>query len=371
MLTQISDKILQTKIRYILPVIIILLLKVVSSFFIYQRLSILGSFYTPWMDYWKESGPVEVWLYLFSAQDTGHYVALTHVWYQYPLYVFFPAYPVLCKVIGLLVGDMWLAAFIISIFFGFASIPLFQMIAEQYMSRAEAVGSTMFFASFPYVFLFTTLSYTESLFLFFTLAAWYLNLKDKFFSSSLAAAVATLTKTYGIVIIIPIAINMISKRKFKHLTVLAIPVMALLGWLYYLYLRTGDAFVFSKQQEYWISLGVQFGWFQNFIEPLLNFNVWKFQEFNYLVVALVLFLAFITFCVFKIDSKLGAYSLILFLSLLYFGNYVSLPRFFAFIFPIWLIVRIKNILALGVAMAFFLLASLLIWYQFLLDVWVT
>jgi Gpi18-like mannosyltransferase len=268
------------------------------------------------------------------------------------------------------VGDMWLAAFMISVSFGFASIPLFQAVAEQYMSKAEAALSTLFFAAFPYVFLFTTISYTESLFLFSTLAAWYLNLKDRFISSSLVAAVATLTKTYGIVIVIPVAINMISKKKFKHLPVLAIPIGTLLGWLYYLYLRTGDAFVFSKQQEYWMQLGMQFGWFQTFIEPLFNYNVWKFQEFNYLVVALVFFLAYIVFCVFKVDSKLGVYSLILFIALLYFGNFVSLPRFFAFIFPIWLVVRIKNVLTLGVAMVFFLLGSLLIWYQFLLDVWV-
>ncbi|MEM3430693.1 MAG: hypothetical protein QXN20_07350, partial [Candidatus Bathyarchaeia archaeon] len=87
--------------------------------------------------------------------------------------------------------------------------------------------------------------------------------------------------------------------------------------------------------------------------------------------ALIIFFAYLVFCTFKIDSKLGVYSLVLFLGLLYFSNFISMPRFFSFIFPVWLTAKIKNILALTVAVAFFILNSLLLWYQFLMAVWVS
>ena len=370
MFRRIKEKLVQGKTRLIIPIAFIAVLKILASLFVYRRLSVLGNFFTPWMEAWGNSGPAQQWVYLFSAQDSGFYVALAKGWYEYPMYVFFPAYPVLCKLIGLVMGDFWIAAFIISFGFGLASLPVFQLIAEDYMQRAEAMASTVLAATFPYVFLFTTISYTESLFLFSSLATWYLYRRDRFIPSIMAATIAALTKTYGITIVIPVAIGLLEKRKFRKLSLLAVPVAALLGWMYYIYQRSGDLFVFSTQQSYWMKLGVQFGWLQHYILPLLNFNVWTFPKFDYLLVSFVIFFGYLAFCVFRVDPKLGAYSLSIFLPLLYMGNFISLPRFFAFIFPIWLVVKTRNVPALAVAVAFFMLNSLLIWYQFILGVWV-
>jgi len=370
MFRRIKEKLVQGKTRLIIPIAFIAVLKILASLFVYRRLSVLGNFFTPWMEAWGNSGPAQQWVYLFSAQDSGFYVALAKGWYEYPMYVFFPAYPVLCKLIGLVMGDFWIAAFIISFGFGLASLPVFQLIAEDYMQKAEAMASTVLAATFPYVFLFTTISYTESLFLFSSLATWYLYRRDRFIPSIMAATIAALTKTYGITIVIPVAIGLLEKRKFRKLSLLAVPVAALLGWMYYIYQRSGDLFVFSTQQSYWMKLGVQFGWLQHYILPLLNFNVWTFPKFDYLLVSFVIFFGYLAFCVFRVDPKLGAYSLSIFLPLLYMGNFISLPRFFAFIFPIWLVVKTRNVPALAVAVAFFMLNSLLIWYQFILGVWV-
>ena len=364
-----SAKIFGGKLRLILPVLIILLLKLLASAFIYQRLRILGSFFTPWMETWGKGGPALWWLYLFSAQDTGFYVALAAAWYSYPMYVFFPAYPVICKLIGALIGDFWLSAFLVSFILGLASLPLFQIVAENYMSRSEAAASTMLVGVFPYVFLFTTVSYTESLFLFSTLATWYFYVRGRLVPSVLAATLATLTRTYGVAIVVPVAIGLLAKRKFKQLPLCALPVLALLGWMYYLYVMTGDPFVFSTQQSYWMRMGVEFGWIQRYIMPLLSFNVWMYPKFDYLLVALIILMGYLVFCTFRIDAKLGVYSLLLFLALLYLGNFISLPRFFSFIFPIWLVARIRSLPILLAAVAFFLLNSLLVWYQFILGVW--
>ena len=370
MLREKATEIFSGKIRLVLPVLIVLILKILASILVYRRLSVLGNFFTPWMENWGKGGPTQQWLYLFSAQDTGFYVTLATGWYEYPMYVFFPAYPVLCKLIGITIGDFWLAAFIISFCFGLASLPLLQLLAEHYMSKTEAAASTLLAATFPYVFLFTTISYTESLFLFTTIASWYLQIKERYVPSALSAVIATLTKTYGVAIVIPIAIDLFAKKKFKQLILLAAPISALLAWMYYLYLRTGDPFAFSTQQSYWMKMGVEFGWVQRYIIPFLSFNVLAFPKFDFLLVALILFVGYLIFCVARIDPKLGVYSLTMFLPLLYFSNFISLPRFFSFIFPIWLVVRIRNIPILIVGLTFFLLNSLLVWYQFILGVWV-
>jgi Gpi18-like mannosyltransferase len=365
-----EPRILRGKLRLILPVFIVLFLKLLAAVFIYHRLSILGGFHTPWMETWGQGGPARSWLYLFSAQDTGFYVALAAGWYAYPMYVFFPAYPVICKIVGAVIGDFWLSAFLVSFIFGLASLPLFQLVAENYMSRSEAAASTTLIALFPYVFLFTTVSYSESLFLFSTLATWYLYIRGRLVPSILSATLAALTRPYGVAIIVPVAIGLLAGRKFKQSSLCAVPVCALLGWMYYLYSKTGDLFVFSTQQSYWMRMGVEFGWIQRYIMPLISFNVWKYPKFDYLLVAFIIFVGYLVFCTVRVDAKLGVYSLLLFLALLYFGNFISLPRFFAFIFPIWLVVRIKNVPLLMVGIAFFLLNSLLVWYQFILGVWV-
>jgi Gpi18-like mannosyltransferase len=370
MFRELPPRIFSSRIRFIIPVLTVLSLKVLCSIFLYHRLSILGSFFTPWMEAWGTSGPTHAWLYLFNAQDSGFYVALARVWYAYPMYVFFPAYPVLIIAAGALTGDVWLSAFIISFTLGLATFPLLQSVAEQYMTRPEAAGSTLLAATFPYVFVFTTVSYTESLFLFSTLAAWLLYLKKRLTTSALAATVATLTKTYGVAIVIPIAAGLMAERKVKQLPKLAIPVLSLLGWIYYLYMSTGDPFVFSTQQSYWKAQGVGFGWFQVYLKPLLDFNVWKPAEFNYLLVALIIFFGYMAFTVFSVDSRLGLYSLSVFLPLLYMGNFISLPRFFAFIFPVWLVVKPRNLPALLATVAFFITTSLLVWYQFIIGTWV-
>ncbi|MGQ9543424.1 MAG: hypothetical protein ACUVTM_04980 [Candidatus Bathyarchaeia archaeon] len=357
--------------RLALPVIFIALLKILASILIYERLSILGSFYTPWMQTWSGVGPSQGWLYLYSAQDTGFYVAIAREWYKYPMYVFFPAYPTLCMVLGRLIGDLWLSAFIISFILGLACVPLLQLVAEDYMGRGEAAAATILCASFPYIFLFTTISYTESLYLFSTLLTWHLHSKNRHIPSALAAALSTLTKTYGIAIIIPVALSLIGKRMYRRILTLTIPVGCLLGWLIYLKYSTGDPFTFSTQQSYWMSLGVDFGYYEHYIEPFLKFNVWTLPQFHYLLVALIIFFGYLVFSTFKLDPKLGVYSLTLYLALLYFSNFISLPRFFSFIFPVWLTARIKSIPVLIVAVFFFTLNSLLLWYQFLMAVWVS
>ena len=373
-----SNRIFEGKLRFIPPVIFIAAAKVVGAVFLYQRLSqALGHFYTPFMAIWGNTGPTCDWIYLFSAQDTSFYVNIASSGYRYPEYVFFPAYPALCRAAGIITGDFWFSAFIVSFIFGLGSIPLFQLVSEHYMSRTDAAISTLLAMTFPYIFLFTTVSYTESLFLFSTLLSWHLYIRERYVPSAFAVTLATLTKTFGIAIAIPIIIGLLSKRKPRNLLPLLLPVLALLGWMFYLYSATGDAIAFSTQQQYWdIQLGNKFGWISNYMMPFLDFAFYSahtIPEFNYLEAGLIIFVAYLVFNIYRLDVKLGIYSILMFLGLLYFGNFISFPRYFAFIFPLWLIVggKVRNVFLLIVALGFFIIFSLMLWSQFIMAIWVS
>jgi hypothetical protein len=318
------------------------------------------------------------WIYLFSAWDTGHYVDIAANWYRYPKYVFFPAYPVLCRLIGMITDDFWLSAFLVSFTFGLASIPIFQLVCEHYMSRRDAFMSTLLAMTFPYVFLFTTVSYTESLFLFSTLLAWHFYLRRRLVASATAATVATLTKTYGIAIVIPIAISLIDERKPRKILSIALPGAALFGWMCYLYLRTGDAVAFLTQQAYWdAQIGTGYESPRKYLTSLLDLFLGaskSIPRLNFTGIAFeVALFGYLIFNVFGTAAPLGVYSIVLYLGLLCFGNLYSYPRYLAFIFPVWLTAqrKIRSLVLLAVAVFFFLINGLAIWAQFIMGGWVS
>ena len=83
------------------------------------------------------------------------------------------------KAFTYVLGDVWVASSLVSIIVGLAWVPVFQKLAEQYLPEHDALEATILAATFPYVFLFTTVAYTEGLFTLTTVAAWFLHLKKK------------------------------------------------------------------------------------------------------------------------------------------------------------------------------------------------
>lgn len=368
-LKKISDH-AQGKARFLISTLIVFFIKILAVFFMYSRLSILGNFYTHWMAEWTEIQLIYDWLYLFCAWDTGFYVQIAMNWYFHPAYAFFPAYPSLIRIFSYAIGDEWLSATLLSFVLGIGCIPTFQILAEEYHTKKNAFISTMLMAFFPYIFLFTTIAYTESLFLLTTILSWYLYKKEKLIQSSIAVAIASLTKLYGLFIIIPIFIDILHNRTFRKIPYYSFPILTFFSWLFYLFKTTGDWMIFMRSQSYWINLGMEFNWINSYLKPILSFNIWQIPKPDYMLIAFVAFLGYLIFNTLRLDSKLGIYSIFMYFSLLFFGNFYSMPRFFSFIFPIWLNSKLKNLFVLFIILPFFILISLLIWQHFLLGQWI-
>jgi Gpi18-like mannosyltransferase len=174
------------------------------------------------------------WLYLFVAWDSNGYINLAHFYTFDPLVqgTLFPGYPILIKLLAGVIGNYWIAAIVLSIIFGFALLPVFQAIAECYMTKGEALGGTLIMGSFPYVFVYTTVAYSESLFLLSVLATWYLYLKDKLYLASLSAILATFTKTYGILIVLPLLLDLLVHRRWKKIPLALVPVLLVASFVF-------------------------------------------------------------------------------------------------------------------------------------------
>ena len=108
---------------------------------------------------------------------------------------------------------------------------------------------------------FTSIVYTESLFMFLTLLGYYLYKKDKYFLSSIIVGLSILTRNSGIILWGAIGLDMLYRLfiakdktiKFKNILIFGI-VSLLIGMIYptYLYLETGNFLEFtSVQNEYW------------------------------------------------------------------------------------------------------------------------
>lgn len=364
--------------RFLFPCGIVLGLKLLVAWTVYA-LATGGdrAFATFWMKEWGIQ-PEPNWPFLFHGWDSAWYVRIAKAGYSYPAYAFFPAHPFLIRIASALTGEYFISSFIVSFALGVLAVPMFQLLAEHYMSKNEAAIATLLIALFPPVFFFTSIAYTESLFTVAILATWILCLRRRYFSATVFATIATVTKVYGLLIGLPLAIRLFREKRMKDLFLaLIVPLIAFLGWNIYLFNLTEDWGAYRSSQSYW-QKGWPFG-----INSILRFIVESrltsirnsaSDPWTILVVIqwllILLLLGVLVVASIDVDKDFGTYATLLFLFMVTFGTVWSFLRFLPFILPVWLIGRTRSRLIMIVAILLFPMVSVAIWYQFVvLGVW--
>ena len=362
------------KTRLLGPLGVVLATKLLIACGVYLLATRNGAqFHTFWVDEWGISKPD--WPLLFHGWDSAWYIRIAKTGYSYPAYAFLPAYPFMIKIAYLLIGDWILSSFIVSFLLGVAAVPMFQLLAENYMSKDQAAIVTLVFALFPPVFFFTSIAYTESLFLVATIGTWLFCLRKKWFPSTILATVASLTKIYGILIVLPLALRLVKEgRKRTALLAVLASLTTLLGWGYYLLTLSGDPLAFWSSQNHWRE-----GWpygvssvLRAVVESASNTGSASALTVSWiLIVALWIVIITLTgISVVKsmeVDEEFGLYGMMLFAFLAAFGNVWSFSRFLSFILPAWLTLRTVSKAALTAAIATFPIISLVIWYLFVIP----
>ena len=147
--------------------------------------------------------------------DAGWYLSIVTDGYRYTPgdpsvqqnIVFFPAYPMLMRVAGrLLGGDMTgyvAAGTIISLAAFFAALIYLYLFARDRDGDETARGAVWLLAAYPFAIFFGAL-YTESLFLLGTVAAFYHFSKRQFWHAAAWGLLVGLTRLNGSLLVIPL-----------------------------------------------------------------------------------------------------------------------------------------------------------------------
>lgn len=118
--------------------------------------------------------------------------------------VYFPLYPMLIRVVGLMVRDDLLAAIIVANLALIGALVLLYRLSVAVSDEPATRRTIVYLLLFPAGF-FLFAAYTESLFLFCTLGAFFFARQNRWFVATLLAVLAALARLQGVLLIVPLA----------------------------------------------------------------------------------------------------------------------------------------------------------------------
>lgn len=191
--------------------------------------------------------------HVFELFDNEHYLNIANNGYisMFEL-AFFPLTPLLIRYLGK-VGFIILNQVCVIL-----SSCILYLISDRILKKDDKYFATLLFLVSP-ISVFTGMFYSESLFIFLTLTAYYLyKTKKNYFVLGVVLGLSVLTRSLGSMLFFTIFIFMFikfvkKKEKFKNILITYIPA-TIISCIYpiYLYVRTGDFLYFiTVQYEYW------------------------------------------------------------------------------------------------------------------------
>jgi hypothetical protein len=184
-------------------------------------------------------GSVENLLVGFSVRgDALHYLAIASHGYAATTArspVFFPLYPLLIRIGGFLMGSEVLAGVAISLASFAAALLLLGRLTELELGPSTARATVLLLAFAPLAFFFSAV-YTESLFLLFSVGALLAARRERWALAAVLTSLATLTRVTGILLIAPIVIMQMRRRRRvdARLAWTLLPIASLGAYLAYL-----------------------------------------------------------------------------------------------------------------------------------------
>jgi len=162
-------------------------------------------------------GPAELFVGVWQRFDTLWYLRIAGEGYSpndgSPVY--FPLYPFLIRLVGkALFGNYLLAALLISNLAYVGVLLCLFKLREKQFGRASARRSVVYLAIFPTAFFFLA-PYTESLFLFLTLAAFLCAERQRWWLAGSLGFLSSLTRLQGAALIVPLVYMYLRDNEFR------------------------------------------------------------------------------------------------------------------------------------------------------------
>lgn len=142
--------------------------------------------------------------------DTTHYLEIVDFGYEFDIVntVWPPMYPFLVKLVNILIKPSFLAAIVISNLFSILAFVLLFLYTKEILDEKTAYRTLGYLIIFPTAFYFIA-GYSESLFLAFSVLVFLFLRRKKWLYAGLVSTLATLTRVQGLLLIIPIGIELI------------------------------------------------------------------------------------------------------------------------------------------------------------------
>lgn len=291
---------------------------------------------------------------LFSAWanwDGGHYIGIAEHGYKYYFeYAFFPFYPILIKLSSFLtLGNLFWSAYLVSSIFTVGSLIFLYKLVKVKFDEEVAFRSLVYLLFFPTAF-FLIVAYSESTYLFLSLAAFYFAIGKNWKISLFLGMLAVVTRPVGVFLILALGVEYLDQIKFdwkkinlKEVIWFLITPLGLLFFMYKVFLDYKDPFFFIKTQGYWHRSNT-------FLNPLdvltkntqnlfILYNTMYFQFIALMVdyIFTVIFLITSIFIFKKLSKSMGIYTFLLTFLPLSTGSLASESRFVLVLFPFFIL----------------------------------
>jgi Gpi18-like mannosyltransferase len=320
--------------------------------------------------------------FIFAKWDADYYLSIASGGYNMSNYVFFPLYPILIKIVNLFLHNYIFSALIISNLSYLLSLLLLYELARK-VTRNSFVSkiTIILFSFFPSSF-FTSLIYTESLFLVFTLLSFYGAINRQWKIAAISGSFASLTRINGILIILPLICIYLTKNKKlkKSILLLLLPLLSSICFILYLklVLNVGlTEFINLQKSEFKRNVfsikaliyDVKY-WLNELLKgPLISDGFpWKiYFLLNILSVPFVIFISFYALfkrITFKIPLCIYVLSTLVFYLLS--GSLDSLIRYILPLFPLYIFLAdflckyVRSKFLMGLTLGIFLILQILL-----------
>lgn len=296
-------------------------------------------------------GVLESFEVLWNKWDAPHFISIAQNGYasigeERYFIVFFPLYPILVRLFAIIIRDFTLSGIIVSnLALCLGSIYLYKLVLMDY-SHKVAMRAVFLLLIFPMSF-FCGIVYTESLFIMLTIISFYYMRKREWINSGIFGLLAAFTRNFGILLLIPLFIEIVlsikkegNKQAIEQLIALISIPTGLGLYLFVNKMVTGDWLKFlSYQQEKWHN---KFGFLPENVgkhvlyifewKPSISVSMWMPQVFSFLLA-----LGIIIFAIKRIRLSYSAYMLVYLIIAFSPTWLISGPRYVMAMFPLYIV----------------------------------
>ena len=200
----------------------------------------------------------------FAQADVNHYMGISQEGYgnepfdvnsrRSQTFAFFPLLPMLLWVLRQITSDsmLWGAA-LCNLFFFLSLVLLYRLTLDFGYEDSVARRAVFYLAAFPVSYFFSA-PFTESLFVFLSVASFYAAKRERWLLAGLAGMFASATRLTGVLLLPSLLIlswQMYRSLQIRKLVGLLLIPVGLFAYMFYQWRRSGDALAFVHASASW------------------------------------------------------------------------------------------------------------------------